>query len=88
MTASKVILNQQRHLLGQAQLDLRRQVGGLAEVDQVLEGESKGDGFGESKRNVLLGLIDIGMLTDGNRPATNIALAREFDPFFRSLDNN
>lgn len=75
MATSEIILNQQRNLLRQTQLDLGRQVGGLAEVDEILEGEGKSDGFGERKRHVLVGLVDVGMLTDGDRAVTDIALA-------------
>lgn len=88
MATSKVVLNQQRHLLRQTESDLGRKVRGFAEVDKVLEGESKGNGFGEGEGDVLLGLLDIGMLADGHRAATDITLARELDAFFRSLDDN
>ena len=72
MTASKVILDKQRHLLRQTELNLRGQIRGLAEVDKVLEGESKGNGFRKGEGNVLVGLLDIGVLTDGHRAAANI----------------
>lgn len=88
MATSEIILNKQRNLLRQAELDFGRQVRGLTEVDEVFEGESEGDGFGEGEGNVLIGLVYVGVLTNGDRAATDIALARELDPFLRSLDDN
>lgn len=88
MAASKVVLNKQGHFLRQAEPDLGRKVGGFAEVDKVLEGEGKGNGFREGEGNVLVGLLDVGMLTNSHGAAADITLARELDSFFRSLNNN
>lgn len=88
MATSEIVLNKQRNLLRQAELDLGRQVRGLAEVDEVLEGEGKGDGLGERKRNVLVGLVHVGMLADGDGAVPDVTLARELDSFLRSLDGN
>lgn len=88
MTAAKAILNEERHLLRQAQGDLVRQVGGLAEVDEVLEGESEGDGFGEGDGNVLCGVLDVGVLTDGDGATANVTLAGELDTLLRGLNDD
>lgn len=88
MATSKVVLNKQRHFLRQAEPDLGRKVGGFAEVDKVLKGEGKGNGFREGEGNILVGLLDIGMLTNSHGTGADITLARELDSFFRGLDNN
>jgi hypothetical protein len=88
VTAAKRILNQQRHLLGQVQFYRRGQVGGLAEVDKVLEGEGQGNGLREVNGNVLVGLVDIGVLADGNGAVTNVAGAGELDTLLAGLDDD
>lgn len=37
----QTVLDEEGHLVGQAQLDLRRQTAGFAEVDEVLEREGE-----------------------------------------------
>jgi hypothetical protein len=88
VTASKTVLNKQGHLLGQVQLYRAGQVGRFAEVDEVLEGEGQGDGFGERDGNVLVGLVDVGVLADGNGAVTNVTGAREFDTLLAGLDDD
>jgi hypothetical protein len=88
VTASKTILNKQRHLLGQVQLYRVGQVGGLAEVDEVLEGEGQGDGFGERDGDVLIGLVDVGVLANGDGAVTNVTGAGELDSLLASLDDD
>lgn len=88
MATAKRILNKQRHLLGQVQPYEGGQVGGLAEVDEVLEGEGQGDGFGEVNANVLLGLLDIGVLANGDRAVTNVTGAGELDTLLAGLDDD
>lgn len=88
MTTSETVLDKQRNLLGQTQGHRARQICSLAEVDKVFEGESKSDGFGERNRDVLLGLFDIGVLTDGHGAAANVTLAGELDAFLGSLDDD
>ena len=88
MTATEAILNEERHLLRQAQGDLVRQVGSLAEVDEVLEGESEGDGFGEGDGDVLCGVLDVGVLTDGDGATANVTLAGELDTLLRGLNDD
>lgn len=66
VTASKSVLDQEGNLLGKAELHLSRQVGGLGEVDEVLEREGKGDRLGQRDRDVLVWLLDVRVLTDGH----------------------
>jgi hypothetical protein len=88
VTTAKRILNQERNLLGQVQPYGAGQVGGLAEVDEVLEGEGQGDGLGEVNGNVLLGLLDVGVLADGNGAVTDVTRAGELDTFLAGLDDD
>lgn len=88
VTASKTVLNKQRHLLGQVQLYRAGQVGGLAEVDEVLEREGQGDGFGERDRDVLIGLVDVRVLADGDGAVTNVTGAGELDTLLAGLDDD
>jgi hypothetical protein len=60
VTASgQSIFNQQRNLIGQAELDRLGKTSSLAEVYKVLEGEGQGDGFGELDFDVKVWLLDI-----------------------------
>lgn len=88
VTASQAILNEKRHLLRQTEGHRGRQICSLAEVDEVLEGESKSDGFGERNRDVLLGLFDVRVLADGHGAAANVTLAGELDAFLGGLNDN
>ena len=88
MTTSQTVLNKKGNLLGQAEGHRAGESGGLAEVDEVLEGESKGNGFGKSNGNVLVGLIDVGVLTDGDGSTANVTLAGELHTFLGSLNDN
>lgn len=88
MTATKAVLHQQRNLLGQVQCYRVGQIGGLAEVDEVLEGEGQGDGFGEGDGDVLVGLVDVGVLADRDGAVTDVARAGELDALLGGLDHN
>jgi hypothetical protein len=88
VTAAQTVFHQQRHLLRQREGDFGGEVGGLAEVDEVLEGEGKGNGFGEVDGDVLLGLVDAGVLTDGDGSTANVALAGELDTLLRGLNDD
>lgn len=88
VTTTETVLNEQRHLLGEVQRYGGGQVGGLAEVDKVLEGEGQGDGFGDVNHDVLLGLVDVGVLADGDRSVTDVTVAGELDTLLVGLDNN
>lgn len=88
MAASQTILDEEGYLLGQAQSHLVGQVGSLAEVDEILERESEGDGLTESNGDALLRLVDVAVLTDSDRAASNVTLAGELDTLLRGLDND
>jgi hypothetical protein len=55
----QIVLDKERHLIGQAQLDLLRQTRSLAEVGQILERERQGNWFGEVDLNAVIWLLDI-----------------------------
>lgn len=59
--SSQIVFNQQRDLVGEAELDRLGETSGLAELDQVFQGEGQGNGFGELDVDVQLGLVNIGM---------------------------
>ena len=58
----KTVLDQQRDLVAEAELDLTAEAGSLAEVDEVLERESKSNGLGEADLDVLCLVFDVGVL--------------------------
>lgn len=60
--ARKAVLDEQRDLAGQAELDIVGQPAGLAEVDKVLQGEGEGDGFAKVNLDVLARLLNVGVL--------------------------
>lgn len=88
MATTQPILNKQRYLLRQTQRHRGGQISRLAEVDEVFQGEGKGNGLGEGNRDILLGLFDVGVLTDGHRAAANVTLAGELNAFLGSLNDD
>jgi hypothetical protein len=86
--SGKVVLHQQWHFVGQADLDLVGEPGRLAEVDQVLKGEGEGDGFGEFDFDALHRLVDVLVAPQRNRAVSNVAIARELDAVFGGLDRD
>lgn len=67
VTATReVVLNQERHLAGEADLDLARQGSGLAEVDQVLEGEGQRNGLRQLNIDVQIGLVNVGVASQSD----------------------
>jgi hypothetical protein len=56
------ILDKQRNLAGQAELDRIRQPARLAEVCEILEGEGKGDGLSQVNLDIFAGLVNAAML--------------------------
>lgn len=84
----QAIFHLQRHFLRKGEPDLTRQSSGLAEVDEVLEGEGKSDGLGELDRHVFAGVLDVGVLADGHGAVSNITLAGEFDAFLCGFEDN
>lgn len=63
-------------------------VGGLAEIDKILKGEGQSDGLGKLDRNILVGLVDVGVCANGNSTVTNVTGAGELDTLLASLNNN
>jgi len=88
--ARQGVLDQQGHLVRQADLDLGCKSGRLAEVDQVLEGECKGDGLAEIDLNgiVLLILLNGGMLSQRDGAVANLASGRELDTILGSFNRH
>lgn len=74
--------------MGQAQFDLAGQTACLAEVDEILQRESKGDRFAKVYRDVLVWLLDICVLADGYGTTPDIALAGKADAIFRCFDRD
>lgn len=66
VTASKSVFDHQGHLLRKTESNMARQICSLAEVDEVFQGEGEGNGLGEVNGNVLIGVLNIGVLTDGH----------------------
>ena len=78
----------QRHLLRQAQLHLTSKATSLAEVDEVLEGEGKGNGLAEGDVDIIVWLLSVGVRTNGDAATANVALAREADAIFGGFDTD
>lgn len=88
MTASQSVFDKQGHLLRKIERHLVGQICSLAEVDEVFQGEGERNWFREGNGNVLLGLFNVGVLTDGHCAAANVTLAGELDAFLGSLDDD
>lgn len=84
----QTIFHLQRNFLGKAELNLAGQSGGLAEVDEVFEGEGKSDWLSELNRHVFGGVFHVGVLADGHGAVTNVTLAGEFDAFLCSFNDD
>ena len=82
------VLDEKRHLVAQAELDLRTESTSLAEVDQVLEGEGKGDRLAEIDFDVLGFVVDVGVWAQGHRAGPDVSAAGELDTLFRGLDRD
>lgn len=61
---------------------------GFAEVDEVLEREGQGDGLGEADFNVLLGVLDVGVLAQSDRAVANVTGAGELYALLCALDGD
>lgn len=88
VTATETVLNEQRNFLGKVECYGGGEVGRLAEVDKVLKGEGQGDGFGEVDSDILIGLVDVGVLANGDGAVTDVTLAGELDALLAGLNNN
>ena len=86
IAGSQTKFDKQWDLFRETDLDLIRQVGGLAKLDEVFEGEGKRDGFRQRNRHVLFRLIDAGVWTNADGPGSDIALTREFNAVLGSID--
>lgn len=64
------------------------ETGGFAEVDEVLEGESQGDGLGKADLDVLFGVLDIGVLAEGDRAVANVTGAGELYALLCALNGD
>lgn len=80
------VLDHERHISRQAQLNSARKAAGLAEVDQVLEGESEGDGLTELNVDVHFVFLDIGVLAQSDGSRADVAGAAELDTLLCALD--
>jgi hypothetical protein len=77
--SSQSIFNQQRNLVGQAELDRLGETGSLAEVDKVFERECQGDGFGEFDFDVEVWLLDVVVASQSDCTVANVTVAGEFN---------
>lgn len=84
--ARQVVLNQQRHLARQADLDLVGQGRRLAKVDQVLERKGERHGLRQLNVDVELGLLDVGVAAQRHRAVADVAVARELDAVLGRLN--
>ena len=84
----QAVLNEQGNLVAEAELHLAAETGGFAEVDEVLEREGQGDGLGKTDLDVLLGVLDVGVLTQGDRAVTNVTGAGKLDALLCALDGD
>ena len=80
------VLNQQRDLIGKAELNRFGESSGFAEIDEVFEGECQGDGFGELDFDVEFRLFNIVVASKCNRSVTDITSARELDTVLGCFD--
>jgi hypothetical protein len=80
------VLDQERHLVGQADLDPGREIGGLAEVDQVFEREGQRDGLAQFNVDTQILLIDVGVGSQRDSAVADVAAAAELDTVLASVD--
>jgi hypothetical protein len=84
----QAVLDEQGNLVAEAELHLATETGSFAEVDEVLEREGQGDGLGKTDLDVLLGVLDVGVLAQGDRAVTNVAGAGKLDALLCALDGD
>jgi hypothetical protein len=82
------VLNKQGDFARQAKLDRVGQPARLAEVRQVLQGERKGDGFGQVDFDILAGLVYAAVLPQLDGAGANVTLAGKFDTLLCALDRD
>ena len=64
------------------------EAGGFAEVDEVLEREGKGDGLGKADLDVLLLVLDIGVLAKGDGTVADVTSAGELHALLCALNGD
>lgn len=62
----KTVLDKQRDLVAEAEFDVVAQTRSLAEVDQVLKGEGESDWLAQVDLDVLLVVLDVGVLAQSD----------------------
>jgi hypothetical protein len=58
----QLVLYEERNLIGEAEIDLAAQAGGLAEVDEVFQGKGEVYWLGEGDVHVQVGLVHVRVL--------------------------
>jgi hypothetical protein len=84
----EVVLHEEGNLGGQADLDLVGESRGLAEVDQVLEGEGQRDRLAQLDVNVQLGLLYVGVASEGDGTVADISSAGKLDAILAGIDSD
>lgn len=87
-SASQTVLDQEGHLVRQADLDSVGQGLGFAEVDEILEREGQGNGLGELNLDVVLLLLDVLVAAQGDRAVSNVAVGGELDAVLGCLNGD
>lgn len=86
LVVAQQVLYQQGHLAGERDSNPVGKRLGLAEVDQVLEGEGKSDGLGQLDVDILAWLLDIAMRSKCHGTVANITVCRELDAILVCFD--
>lgn len=84
----KGIFDQEWHLVGQADLDLVGESRGLAEVDKVFQRKCQRDRLAELNFDIQLGLINVGVASEGDGTVANVARAAELDAVLARIDRD
>ena len=84
----KAVLDEQGDLVAEAELHLTAEAGGFAEVDEVLEREGQGDGLGKADLDVLLCVLDVGVLAKGDGAVTDVTSAGKLYALLCALDGD
>jgi hypothetical protein len=84
----QAVLDEKGNLVAEAKLHLAAEAGGFAEVDEVLERKGQGDGLGKADLDVLLRVLDVGVLAQGDRAVANVTGAGELDALLCALDGD
>lgn len=82
----ETVLDQKRYFGAQAELDTGGETGGLAEVDEIFEGEGQGDRFGELDVDILVRLVDVGVAAQSDGSGSDVSVAGELDSLLCALN--